>query len=190
MRITIQNVRLAFPALFHTESVGDGDPAYGGRFIIDPKDPQVKAIREAMLEAAKVKWKDKGPEVLNKLKEDKRVCFLEGEYTNKNGEPYDGFGGKFSLGTRNGGKAPTKPTAFNAANQPVTESDGLIYGGCYVDASVEFYAQDNDFGRRLNCSLRGVRYRDRGDAFGGGPPASAGDFGEPLETAVGAEDFV
>jgi hypothetical protein len=169
-------------------SVGDGDPAYSARFIIDPKDKvAVASIEGAMLEAAKDKWKDKGATVLAQLIKDGRVCFGKDTYTNKDGEPYDGFDGMFHIGARNGGETPMKPSAWNNQNNPTTAEDGLIYGGAFVDGAVEIYAQDNKFGRRINCSVRGVRFVGHGDSFGGGTKASADEFGEPVE--VEAEDF-
>lgn len=186
-KLTLKKKRLAFPSIFAMTSVGDGEPAYGGRFIIDPKDPQVAEIDAAMVAAAKEKWEDKGPAVLAKLIKDGRVCFSKTDYANKNGEVYAGFENTYSLGARNGGKTPLKPSAFNNQNVPTTQDEGLIYGGAYVDASVEIYAQDNTFGRRINCSLRGVRFVGHGESFGGGTKAQADDFGEPVE--VDAEDF-
>lgn len=190
-KLTLKAVRLAFPSIFEMSSVGDGEPAYSGRFIIDPTNKEmVKAIDDAMAEAAKEKWKDQGPAILKKLIADGRVCFGKADYTNKSGEPYDGFEGMFHLGARNGKKKDgtyLKPTAFDNQNNPTGPDGGLIYGGAKVDASVEIYAQDNTFGRRINCTLRGVRFVEHGASFGGGTAASSSEFGEPVEVA--AEDF-
>lgn len=188
-RMQLKNVRLAFDAIYAPKAFGDGDPAYGGKFIVPPDHPQVQELRDAMLTAAKDKWGEKGEGVLKLLKEDKKVCFIEGEYRNKKtGEPYDGFAGNFYLSARNGGENPVKPSAFAADNSPAGADSGLIYGGMYVDASVDIYAQDNQYGRRINCSLRGVRWAGKGDSFGGGAPASADEFGAPV--SGDASDFV
>jgi len=184
MKLTIKNVRIAFPAVFQPQAVGDGEPAYGAKFIIPPDHPQIAEIRKAIETVAKAQWNDKAPSVLKLLLADKKVAFVEGPYLNKNGEPYDGFEGMFHLSSRS---AKTRPTAFDNANRPVSESDGLIYSGAYVDAAVEIYAQDNKWGRRVNCGLRGVRFVNHGESFGGGAPASADDFGDPVDVD---EDFV
>ena len=60
---------------------------------------------------------------------------------------------------------------------PLTESDGRPYGGCYVNAKVEIWAQDNSNGRAMRASLLGVVYHSKGDAFGGGRVASADELG-------------
>ena len=186
MKMLIKNVRMAFPAIFEPEAFGDGDPAYGAKFIIPQSHPQLKEIRNAVITAGADKWGEKAPGILALLKDDKKVAWVEGPYRNKNGDIYDGFEGMYHLSTRNGGKAPIKPSVFDAQNRLLTQADGVVYSGCYVDASVEFYAQDNGYGRRINCSLRGVRKSGDGDSFGGGASASADEFGAPADL----EDFV
>ena len=38
MKLMLKNKRLAFPALAKPQAIGDGEPAYGARLIIDPDD--------------------------------------------------------------------------------------------------------------------------------------------------------
>lgn len=188
MRLLLKNVRIAFPALYVPQAIGDGEPAYSAKFIVPPDHPQLKELRDAISAVAKEKWADKAEGVLKLLKEDKKVAFLEGPYRNKKtGEVYDGFDGNYTLSVRNGGASPVRPSTFDAQNREVTQADGVIYNGCYVDASIELYAQDNNYGRRINCSLRGVRFAGHGESFGGGTKASADEFGAPVEVE---EDFV
>jgi hypothetical protein len=55
MKIKLTNVRLSFPELFEAKSVnGEGKPAFSGSFLIDPKDPQVKMINEAIEAVARM----------------------------------------------------------------------------------------------------------------------------------------
>ena len=185
MRLMLKNVRLAFPAIFQPAAVGDGQPAYGGKLILDPKASYVEEIRKAIQSVAEEKWKDKAADILEKLKDDKRICFVEGPYTDKDGKVYDGFEGKFSLSTRN---PKVKPKALNKHVKEVSEEDGVIYAGCYVHASVEFWAQDNEWGRRINCNLRGVMFAGDGDSFGGGTAASADEFSD-LAVAEDEDDM-
>ena len=64
------------------------------------------------------------------------------------------------------------------------EADGLPYSGCYVNASIELWAQDNNYGKRINASLRGVQFYRDGDAVaGGGGPASEDEFDDLAEGA-------
>ena len=189
MKVLIEDVRLAFPALFEPKSVGDDDaPAYGGRFIIPPGHPAVKQIEAAIDAVAKEKWKDKAPIVMEVITEDGKVCFSKKPYKNKKtGEVWEGFEGQYHLGSRTAGDKPA-PNVFDRARRPVTARDGVVYGGCYVDASVDIWAQDNRWGRRINATLLGVRFVRHGDAFSGSSPASADDFAEREPTE--ADDLI
>ena len=172
MKVKLENVRLAFPALYKPQAIGDGEPAFGARFIIPPKHPAVKLLDEAIEAVAREKWKDKAPGVLAKINKDGMNCFLKGDYEDKNGEPYDGFAGNYALGAR----SAAKPLVIDRDKSPLTEADGRPYAGCYVVAQVDIWAQDNGYGRRINAQLAGVQFYKDGDAFTGGRPADPDDF--------------
>jgi hypothetical protein len=184
MKVLIEDVRLAFPALFEPEAIGDGDPAYGGRFIIEPGSKNAQKLDAAMLAVAKDKWGDKGDDVHALLVKNGKVAFKHEHYTNKKtGEVYAGYEGMWDLGARTPADKPA-PTVFDRDRKPVTARSGVVYGGCYVDASVDIWAQDNQFGRRINATLLGVRFWRKGDAFSGAAPASADDFAEAADDAT------
>ena len=180
MKVKLTNVRTAFFNGFTAKAGQEGgEPKYGSAFIIDPKSPVVKALDEAIVATAKEKWGDKYAPILKKLIEEKRVCFLKGPRTNGDGEPYAGFEGMFSLNASN----KARPLIIDRDKTPLTEADGKPYSGCYVNANIELWAQDNQFGKRINATLRGVQFVKDGDAFGGGSPASADEFDELEATA-------
>ena len=88
---------------------------------------------------------------------------------------YEGFEGNFFISSR----AKVRPSVFDGQRQELTQADGKPYSGCYVNASIELWAQDNSFGKRINAQLRGVQFLRDGDAFaGGGQPADADEFDE------------
>ena len=177
MEIMLKDVRIAFPAIAEKQAIGDGEPAYGAKFIIVPGSPIVATLDAGMMAVAKEKWKEKGEQVFEFLKSEKKVTFLHEPYRNKKtGVPYLGFENMFSLGARN---ASTQPTVFDKYGKPVTgkeEIKALIYSGCYVNAKIQLWAQDNSYGRRVNASLLGLMFAKDGDAFGGSTPARAEDF--------------
>ena len=178
MQLMLKNKRLAFAALATPQAIGDGEPAYGGRLIISPNDPDVKVIDDAIVAVAKDKWKDKADDILSVLREDKKICFLKAPYrSSKTGKVYDGFEDTFSLGMRN---PKARPTAIDKYGKEITDKsdiERILYSGTYVHAKVEIWAQDNSFGRRINCSVLGVMFADDGQSFGGGSaPASADEF--------------
>jgi len=88
---------------------------------------------------------------------------------------YEGFEGNKFVSAR----AKVRPTVFDQQRQELSEADGKPYSGCYVNASIELWAQDNSFGKRINAQLRGVQFLRDGDAFAGGSrPADADEFDE------------
>ncbi len=190
MEIMLKDVRIAFPAIAEKQAIGDGEPAYGAKFIIMPSSPIVKTLDDGMLAVAKEKWKDKADDVFKFLIANKKVSFVHGPYCNsKTGVPYLGFENMFSLGARN---ASTQPSVFDRYGKQVNDKDtikSLIYSGCYVNTKIQLWAQDNSYGRRINASLLGIMFSRDGDAFGGATPARAEDFAsmaaDPAEAMAG-----
>jgi hypothetical protein len=190
--LLLKNKTMMFPAIASPEAIGDGDPAYGARFVIDPTDPDVALIEAALLEVATAKWKNEGAAVLAMLVENGKVAFERKPYRNrKTGKVYEGFEDKFSLGSRN---PKTQPTTFDQYGRSVLSSgniERIFYSGAVVHPKVEFWAQDNSFGRRVNCSLLGLMFAADGPRFGGGAPAaSADDFAGFAATEADADDVL
>lgn len=191
-RVMLKNVVLAFPALAEPQALGEGEPAYGAKFPIAPNSEQQKAIEEAILAEAKEAWKDKAKSVLDLLAEDGKLCFTKKVYkSKKTGEPYTGFEGKHYLSTRN---AKTQPTVFNQYGEELSSKGDIerqAFSGALVNASIEIWAQDNKWGRRVNCSLRGVMLTGEGDNLGGGSTAaSADEFAGLAKAKADAEDIL
>lgn len=191
-RIMLKNVVLAFPALAEPQSLGEGEPAYGAKFPIVPNSEQQKALEAAILAEATEAWKDKAASVVKLLEEDGKVCFTKKVYkSKKTGEPYQGFEGKHYLSTRN---AKTQPTVFNQYGEELSsksEIEAKAFSGAVVNASIEVWAQDNKWGRRVNCSLRGVMLTGEGENFGGGSaPASADEFAGLAKAKADADDIL
>ena len=85
---------------------------------------------------------------------------------------YQGFEGNFFVSASN----KVRPTAIDRDKSPLTAQDGKLYAGCYVNASVEVWAQDNTYGKGVNVSLRGVQFAADGEAFSAGGAADADEF--------------
>jgi hypothetical protein len=198
-KLMLKRVHIAFPALAEPQAIGEGKPAYGGKLIIDPQDNGgnfVRLIDREIRTVAKEKWKDRAEEILQMLEEDDKVCFKKKPYrSKKTGKVFEGFEGMYHLGTRS---ETTKPTVIDISGAEVTDKDqirALIYSGCRVHAEVEFWAQDNQYGRRINCTMNGVMFAAHGQRFGGGAgPSSTTTFAEFAEEpdfgTSDAEDLV
>lgn len=183
-KVRIENVRMAFPAIFKAEAIGDGEPAFGARFIVPQNHPAVKLLDAAIVETARDKWGTKADQILAKLRKDGAICFVKEEYQNSDGEVYAGFENAYHLQTR----SQVKPLVIDRDKTPLTERDGRPYSGCYVVAMVEVWAQENSFGRGVRAQLKGVQFYKDGEAFAGGTPASEGDFDDLSEGVEEDED--
>jgi len=182
MKILLKDVRLAFPVLFEARTVnGEGKPAFSASFLMDGADPQVEAINNAIEQVAKDKWGAKAPTVLKQMRAQDKACLHDGDLK----ADYDGFGGCLYVSARN----PVRPLTIDRDRSPLTEADGRPYAGCFVNASIELWAQDNNYGKRVNASLRGVQFLRDGDAFAGGGAASEDEF-DMVEDDVAAEDLI
>lgn len=179
IKVLIKDVMLGFPALAEPQSLGDGEPAYGVKLPITPGSANEKLIEDAIREEAKAVWKDKADSILEMLREDGKLCFIKKEYRSKStGEVYEGFQKSHYLGTRN---AKVQPSIFNQYGEAIEKKGDIerqAYSGAIASGvSVEIWAQDNKWGKRVNCTLLGVMLSGEGTSIGGGsPPASADDF--------------
>lgn len=180
MKLVIQNVRLAFPAIFEAKSVAGEDPAFSASLIIPPDHKQMAEINSAIEAVAKEKWGAKATEMLKQLRAKGNVCLHNGDEKTT----YDGFEGNFYISAR----SKTRPLVLDRDKSPLTQSDGKPYGGCYVVAVLELWAQDNQFGKRINAQLKGVQFYRDGDAFTGGAPADESDF-DDLSAGADADEL-
>lgn len=173
MKVKIANVRGAFLNLFEAKTVGgEGEPRYSGAFVIEPGSTNAKTLAAALNAVAKEKWGVKADGILAELKKKGRVCYREEALANSSGEVYDGFESMHVLNASN----KARPLILDRDKTPLTAADGRPYSGSYVNVSLEVWAQDNSFGRRINATLKGVQFCRDGDAFGGGAPANPDDF--------------
>lgn len=183
MKIKLQNVRAAFLKIWTAEFVNGGDVAtFGSSFLLDPKDPQVKKIEEAMAAVAKEKWGAKSDAIMKEMKAGGKLALKNGDSK----ASYEGFDGMMFISAT----SKTRPLALNRDKSPLTEADGVLYSGCYVNVSLELWAQDNSWGKRINAQLGGVQYFGPGDAFSGGGSAADEDDFDELADGADAEDLV
>lgn len=182
MKIKLTNVRLAFPALFEAQTVnGEGKPAFSASFLIDPKDPQVKTINAAIEQVAKDKWGAKADAMLKTMRATDKTALHDGDTKAQ----YSGFEGMLYISSR----SATRPLVIDCDKTPLVEADGKPYAGCYVNASVELWAQDNNYGKRINASLAGVQFFKDGDAFAGGGAAREDEF-DDITAGANADSLV
>lgn len=181
-RLMLKNVRLAFPNLFEPTTVaGEGKPRYSAMLIIAPDHPQMAEIKSKMQAVAKEKWAAKAVEVYKSLDKSDKLALHDGDTKAQ----YDGVAGNFFISAA--AQENARPTVIDVDKSPLNQRDGKPYAGCYVNASIDLWAQDNNYGKRVNAQLRGIQFFKDGDAFAAGRPADSDEFEEVTEGADAGE---
>ena len=175
MKLLIKNARLAFPVLFAPEKFqGQGEWAYTCTLLLPQDHPQIAEIEEAIKSVARDKWPKNYEQIIKLAKAKDNYTLHDGDL-----KDLDGYAGCYYINARTSGRngaQPVRPTILNRDRTPLTIEDGRPYAGCYVNASIELWAQDNGYGQKVNASLRGVQFYRDGDAFAGGSAASQDEF--------------
>ena len=189
--IMLHNVRLAFPELWTAKKVNDeGKAAFSASFLFPPDHPAAATVKVAIAKTAKAKWGAKAGEILQALVAADKVCLHNGD-TKSN---LEGYSGNLFVSAR----GPVRPLVLNDDKSPLTEADGRPYSGCFVNAQIAIWAQQNTYGKRINAQLRGVQFLRDGEAFSGGGVASSDEFDAveadadgdaPVIAPGGAEDY-
>lgn len=161
--LKIRRARLSFPRLWEPKAFQEGQkPRYEATFLLDPSDKAHAQIIEKKI-----------PDIIAELAAEaypnakEREKFLK-VYKSSFGlaedldKDYDGYEGMFVLPSHN----TQVPVVIDKDKSPLGEGSGRPYAGCYVNGSVSFWLQDNQYGKRINVNLRGVQFVEDGEAFG------------------------
>ena len=194
MKVMFNEVRIAFPQLFEAKQInGEGKPKFGCSVLFPEgqkaklqiagpvfnEDGSVKVpakwetlpIDDILLKVAVDKWKEKAAANVKIMKAKDTLCVHNGDLKPN----YSGYPGNFYLSA----SSEIQPTVLNSDKSRITTvAAGKPYAGCYVNLSVDIYAQDNKYGQRINAVLTGVQFAKDGEAFGGSRPADESDFEE------------
>lgn len=158
-KIHLKNVRLSFPALFERATFDGEEGKFEATLLISKDDLKTKAIVDAAMKEVLALAKVKIPA-------DKR-CWKDGDECE-----YDGYADTWSLKASN----KRRPTVINRDKEPIVQDDEVIYAGCYVNAIVDFWYQNNKFGKRINANLYGIQFVKDGEPFGTGFTDVTEDF--------------
>jgi len=181
--VKLENVRLSFPDLFEAKQFEGSGPFYYGAAFLMPEDHPVlvqqpdqtwkkSTVAKVILAVATEAWKGKAQTIVDSIRNNpQKCCWYDG-----NIKEYDGYEGNFALNAKRE-QSKGRPVVKDRDASPLESSDGKPYAGCYVNASVEFWAQDNKFGKGIRSTLRGVQFVKDGDAFSAGSPMQDDEFG-------------
>lgn len=173
--IKLQNCNLSFPELFKPRAFAEGQtPKYQAAFVFDPSDKSgaanIKKVSAAIKQVLTQHYGD------GKVPKGIKLCLKDNE---KEEKAYEGYEGKWFLNSSN----QTRPTVVNRDLSPIQEDDAILHPGCLVNASIILWVQDNQYGKRVNATLRAVQYVGKGEVWGGSAPVKAEQDFEPLEAA-------
>lgn len=174
MKVVLKNVRLSFPNLFVATVPKDyptQKPAYSASFTFDKNDDNHKKLEEAVKTVAEDMFKAKSGKKLAEFRPNKmKFPIKDGDDSEK-----DYLKGKMTI-TAKRQASLGRPLVINSDKTPLTADDDKMYGGVWVNASVEIWAQDvpND---GIRCQLLAVQFSKHGERLGGSAPTDA-DFEE------------
>lgn len=187
--LKLTNVRLSFPELFEATQVqGQGPKKYRAVFLVPEDSPLKKQVDSVIREIAREKWGERWKSKFDAnlaaiLGDPKGCCWQDGAR-----KEYQGYEGQWALSTGRD-ESKGRPLVIDANRAPLTPQDGKPYAGCYVNAKVQLWVQENQHGKGIRCELQGVQFVRHGDAFTAGGRATVEDF-EDVDEGADAADLV
>lgn len=189
-KVLLRNVRLSYEHIFTPSALDDSqDPKYSATFIIPKDHPDLPALKRAMFEAGAEKF----PSAFNgktwpvgytcALKDGDKDTNGTGEILSEHNPEYAG-----AYVFKASASASRRPLTLGRKKEALTEADGVIYSGCYINASVAVAGYE--FGKikkGVTAYLNGVQFVKDGERFGA--DASA-DFDELDGDDDGDIDFM
>lgn len=196
--LKLKDVRLSFPTLgiaeyYQNKKTKDTDERrWTGTFLIPTNSPQWKVVNDMIITVAKASFEKKWEQVLAAIEGNaQKFCWIDGKK-----KAYEGYQGAWAL-TSLRKESAGRPGVFDSDKSPIYKPDGTlyegkamrVYAGAYVNAHVNFWAQDNTHGQAVRCELVAVQRNKDGDAFSGGMAVDADAFDEITEGADAADDL-
>jgi len=183
MKVIFQNVRLSYPHLFTEDKYGK----HSCSLILDKVDNKKQiddlnaAVKAEMLE----KFGAKSVAMETALRADKQKCCIKDGDTFLTGQGEPLAPGCVVVSCNR--KPTAAPLQLLDGKKVAITQDGILYAGCYVNASLEIWGQTGEY-QGIRGTLNGLQFAGEGERFGGAPVPTSDDF-EPLETGEEAGDF-
>ena len=175
--IYLTNARLSFPKIIEAVSnknFPDQGKKFGADLILPTDSADYARFMAEVTREAMEKWKDKAGAILQMCQNDRKLrCYGKGaEKINQTTmQVYDGYQGDVVYLTSSADEdhAPKiiRPNGTTCDNPIEREQLARkMYGGCYVNAAVRPWLQDNKFGKAVRCQLIAVQFNGDGAPFG------------------------
>lgn len=187
--IFLSNVRLSFPHLAEpqrqvNEQTGKERISYNCEFIMAQDHAGFQQFMQKYGALAVEKWKEHANTVMQMIQGDRKTrCYGRGEekVNKKTFQPYDGYAGMGYISA----SRDKMPQIIDASGNPIDPNNTMacqaearkMYGGCFVNAVVKPWLQENKHGRGIRCDFVAVQFFKDGAAFGEGAVDVSGMFG-------------
>lgn len=153
--IMIKNARLSFPEIWTPKAFNEGQaPKFSCNLLLDKESDkaQIASFKKAIKEAALAGFKGEIPTGL-------KICINDGK-----DKAYDGYENAMYISCA----SRLRPQVIDRDRTPLVEEDGRPYAGCYVNAAISFWIQDNKWGKRVAANLNALQFVKDGESFGAG----------------------
>lgn len=145
--------------------------------------PLLDALKAASEEAKEKKWGPKAKQP--KLKPD-RVFLRDGDL-----EDWEGYADNFYISANASlSDRPSVITNRKDGNGNWIEAEpggrGSPYSGCFVNAVLLIWCQDNEHGKRVNAQVKAVQFFKDGEAFGAAPVNPNEEFTDDMAGEEGS----
>lgn len=154
MRIRLNNVVISFPSLFRKANYKGTELKYEGTFILD-KIEHKQEIDQIQKEIDRILAED-FKTTRAKFKDDK-ICLKDGDYSEN-----DAFAGKFTIKATN----KDKPLTIDYNKNDIVLTQDPFYSGAIVNAVIDLWKMDNEYGKKILANLYGVQFVKDGPKLG------------------------
>lgn len=158
-KVKTPEFRLSFPAIFKPKAFEQQEPKFSIVMLFDKKKADLAGLKKAVAYAAQEKWgaKEKWPKNL-------RLPFRDGDEK----EDMEGYKGHTYVSASS--KQAPQIVDYKGPGvrpEPIMESDGKAYAGCYARATLIAFAYDKAGNKGVSFSLQNVQILRDGKPFSG-----------------------
>lgn len=162
-KVTTPKFRVSFPNVFEAKSFQNQEAKFSITMLFDKKT-DLKAMKEAALNAAIEKWGEKTAKDLWAQKisikgKKLRVPFRDGDEK----ADMNGYEGMIFVSA----SSKQRPGVVDQNRVPITAADGSFYAGCYARATLIAFAYDTAGNIGVSFSLQNVQKWADGEQFSG-----------------------
>lgn len=184
MKLKLLKVRLSYaflgkPKAFGKNPAPDADKSYQATFLLGKvaHAAHIKECRANAIQMLKDKYGENYPKGF-------KLCLRDGMER----EDTPGYGESIMFISSSRREQDGPGQFVDEAVRPVLGAaiDQKFYSGCYVNATLRMWIQDNSFGKRINCEYTALQFHSDGERFGQDSTVNVNEEFQPLDGATDA----